>query len=45
MFLELLDTMDPEATDLEDIDRLITIIDELDSKCREFKNREMEEPV
>jgi uncharacterized protein YeeX (DUF496 family) len=40
MFLELLDAINPEEADLEDIDRLISIIDELESKCREFHNRE-----
>lgn len=40
MFLEILDAIDPEDADLEDVDRLIEIIDELESKCREFNNRE-----
>lgn len=42
MFMDLLDAIEPESTDLEDIDRLISIIDDLESKCREFKNREDE---
>ncbi|WP_449622038.1 SE1561 family protein [Robertmurraya sp. Marseille-Q9965] len=42
MFLDLLDAIEPESTELEDIDRLISIIDDLESKCREFKNREEE---
>lgn len=41
MFLDLLDAIEPESTDLEDIDRLISIIDDLESKCREFKNRDL----
>ncbi|NRD78125.1 hypothetical protein HPT25_12080 [Bacillus sp. BRMEA1] len=45
MFLDLLDAIDPEDTELDDIDRLITIIDELESKCKEFNNREMSESV
>ncbi|WP_141430603.1 SE1561 family protein [Bacillus sp. 03113] len=40
MFLDVLDAIDPEDTDLEDIDRLIEIIDELESKCREFNHRD-----
>ncbi|TKC16437.1 SE1561 family protein [Robertmurraya kyonggiensis] len=42
MFLDLLDAIEPESTELEDIDRLISIIDDLESKCREFKNRDEE---
>lgn len=42
MFLEMLDAIDPEDADLDDVDRLISIIDELESKCREFQNRENE---
>ncbi|MGG5252231.1 SE1561 family protein [Neobacillus sp. SM06] len=41
MFLELLDAIDPEAAELEDVDRMISIIDELDSKIREFKHRDL----
>lgn len=40
MFLDVLDAIDPEDADLEDIDRLISYIDELESKCREFNNRD-----
>lgn len=45
MFLDVLEAIDPAETDLEDVDRLIAIIDELESKCREFQNREIEESV
>lgn len=45
MFLDVLEAIDPEETDLDDVDRLISIIDELESKCREFQNRECEESV
>ncbi|MCQ6281137.1 SE1561 family protein [Bacillus sp. EB600] len=45
MFLEVLDAIDPEDADLQDVDRLIAILDELESKCREFQNRECEESV
>ncbi|AZU64868.1 SE1561 family protein [Neobacillus mesonae] len=45
MFIDVLDAMDPEATELEDIDRLISILDDMESKCREFNHREVEESV
>ncbi len=41
MFLDVLDAIDPEDANLEDIDRLISYIDELESKCREFNNRDV----
>jgi hypothetical protein len=41
MFSDLLDAIDPVEADLEDIDRMIQIVEEMDAKCREFKNREM----
>lgn len=40
MFLDVLEAIEPEETELEDIDRLIEMIDDLESKCREFNNRE-----
>lgn len=40
MFLDLLDAIEPESTELEDVDRLLTIIDELENKCREFNHRD-----
>ncbi len=43
MFIDVLDAIDPEDADLEDIDRLISFIDELESKCREFNNRDLDE--
>jgi hypothetical protein len=39
MFLDTLDAINPEDADLEDIDRLIAMVDELESKCRELKQR------
>lgn len=41
MFADLLDAIDPEEADLEDIDRMIQIVEEMDAKCREFKNRDL----
>ncbi|TWT13445.1 SE1561 family protein [Planomicrobium sp. CPCC 101079] len=36
MFLEVLDAIEPENTELEDIDRLIAMVDELDEKMQQF---------
>lgn len=41
MFLEVLDAIEPEDTDIDEIDRLIEMIDDLEVKCREIKNHEM----
>lgn len=40
MFLDVLDAIDPEDADLEDIDRLISMLDDMESKCKEFEQRE-----
>ena len=40
MFMDVLDAIDPEEAELEDIDRLIQMIDEIESKCNEFKHRD-----
>lgn len=37
MFLEVIDSMDPESTDVEDIDRLISMLDDLEGKYERFK--------
>lgn len=39
MFMEVLENIDPETTDLEDIDRLIGMIDDLETKIAQFKKR------
>ena len=39
-FMDLLEAIDPEEAGLEDIDRMIEIVEEMDMKCREFKNRD-----
>jgi len=41
MFMDVLDAIDPEEAELEDIDRLIQMIDEIESKCNEFKHRDL----
>ncbi|GGA46106.1 SE1561 family protein [Psychrobacillus lasiicapitis] len=42
MFLEVLDTIEPESTELEDIDRLIQMMDDLELKMEQFKNTKFE---
>lgn len=39
MFLDVLDAIEPESTELEDIDRLIAMVDDLEDKMQQFKNR------
>lgn len=39
IFLEVLDAIDPETTELEDIDRLIKMMDDLEEKMEQFQNR------
>ena len=40
MFLEVLDAIDPETTELQDIDRLIQMMDDLEDKMEQFNARE-----
>ncbi|ASV66499.1 SE1561 family protein [Cytobacillus sp. FSL W7-1323] len=40
MFMDVLDAIEPENTELEDVDRLIEMIDDLESKVREFNHRD-----
>lgn len=37
MFLEVLDSIEPESTKVEDIDRLIQMMDDLEQKMDQFK--------
>ena len=39
IFLEVLDAIDPETTELDDIDRLIKMMDDLEEKMDQFSNR------
>ena len=39
MFMEVLDHIEPENTELEDIDRLIGMLDDLEVKVEQFKTR------
>lgn len=40
IFLEVLDALDPETAELEDIDRLIQMMDDLEDKMEQFNARE-----
>lgn len=40
IFMEVLDSIEPEHTELADIDRLINMIDDLEDKVEQFKKRE-----
>lgn len=40
MFLEVIDTIEPENVKLEDVDRLLEMLDELELKCEQFKKGE-----
>ncbi|KGR88304.1 SE1561 family protein [Lysinibacillus odysseyi] len=39
IFLEVLDAIDPETAEVEDIDRLIKMVDDLEEKMDQFQNR------
>ena len=39
IFMEVLDAIEPAETELEDIDRLLQMIDDMEEKCEQFKNR------
>jgi len=39
IFVEVLEAIDPETADLQDIDRLIDMMDDLEDKMEQFKNR------
>ena len=43
IFLEVLDAIEPENTELEDIDRLIAMVDDLEDKMQQFKSRPTED--
>ncbi|WP_341300457.1 SE1561 family protein [Lysinibacillus sp. FSL H8-0500] len=40
IFLEVLDALDPETAELEDIDRLIQMMNDLEDKMEQFNARE-----
>lgn len=39
IFVEVLDAIDPETADIEDIDRLIQMLDDVEDKMDQFKSR------
>ncbi len=39
IFVEVLDAIDPETADIEDIDRLIQMLDDVEDKMDQFNNR------
>ncbi len=36
--MNMLDSIDPDLAGIEEIDRLIKMLDEIESKCRKFRN-------
>ncbi|CAG9612263.1 hypothetical protein BACCIP111899_01436 [Bacillus rhizoplanae] len=40
MFLEVIDTIEPEDVELEDVDRLLEMLDDIEFKCEQFKKSE-----
>lgn len=40
IFMEVLESIDPETTELEDIDRLIEMVDDIEDKMDTFKHRQ-----
>lgn len=44
LFMEVLDRIEPETADIEDIDRLIEIVDSIEEKFQSFQNRPETEP-
>ncbi|MCR6097338.1 hypothetical protein HXA34_06055 [Salipaludibacillus agaradhaerens] len=37
--VELLDSLDPEKTGVEDIDRLIEMLDDLENQCKQYRQQ------
>jgi hypothetical protein len=40
LFVDVLDSIDPEQADIDDIDRLIEMIDDIETKVEQFKKSE-----
>ncbi|MGM7703336.1 SE1561 family protein [Pseudalkalibacillus sp. Hm43] len=38
MLLKVLDNIDPETAGVEEIDRIIAMLDELELKCKQFRH-------
>ncbi|WP_078551559.1 SE1561 family protein [Bacillus alkalicellulosilyticus] len=43
MVLNVLDAIDPEEAGVDEIDRIIDMLDELEFKCKQFRNSWSEE--
>ncbi|KKB33726.1 hypothetical protein QY97_03052 [Bacillus thermotolerans] len=39
IFVEVLDAIDPEQTELEDVDRLLQMIEDIEEKYKQFQKR------
>lgn len=37
MFMTVIDSIDPESTEVEDVDRLLKMVDEIEEKYKRFK--------
>lgn len=38
LLMTMLDSIEPEATGVEEIDRIIEMLDEIENKCKKFRN-------
>jgi hypothetical protein len=38
MVMTVLDTIDPEEAGVEDIDRLLAMLDDIETKCQQFRH-------
>ncbi|MDT8860954.1 SE1561 family protein [Alkalihalobacillus sp. MEB130] len=38
MVMTVLDTIDPEEAGVEDIDRLLAMLDDIETKCKQFRH-------
>lgn len=41
--MNMLDTIEPEDAGVEEIDRIIEMLDEIENKCKKFRNDLVEE--
>ncbi|MFN7251503.1 MAG: SE1561 family protein [Anaerobacillus sp.] len=38
LLMTMLDSIEPEAAGVEDIDRIIEMLDDIENKCKKFRN-------
>lgn len=43
LVMVMLDSIDPEDAGVEEIDRIIDMLDEIENKCKKFRNNTIEE--